>query len=60
MPTLSSPLSYNKAKKKSIEYENQKDFPWLSLGKYKCISNGVDSCDLFNYDNPSKKIKTIF
>lgn len=53
-------LIVQQSKKKSIEYENQRDSPWLSLGKYKCISNGADSCDLFNYDNPSKKIKTIF
>lgn len=53
-------LFIQQSKQKSTGYENQRDFPRLSPGKYKCISNGAASRDLFNYDNPSKKIKTIF
>lgn len=38
----------------------RKDSPRLSPGKSKRTRNTAEACDLFNYNNPSKKIRIIF
>lgn len=57
---VSSLLLHNRAKRKGLNMRTRKDSPRLSPGKSKRIRNTAEACDLFNYNNPSKKIRIIF